>query len=173
MADAAPPPTAPASLPRRWDATGVPLLLARLAVGGTFSTLALAKLQDPVGFLKLVHQYGLVPTDPPWLLNGLAVSLPWIELTCGALLLLGVALRGSALVAAGMLVVFTFAVASRALEIQGEQGGAFCAIAFDCGCGTGVVPVCPKLAENVGLLLLSGLVLWSRSARFCLRRQLV
>ena len=44
----------------------------------------------------------------------------------------------------------------------------FCSVNFDCGCGTGVVFVCDKLAENCGLLLLSVVAIVSRSRRFCL-----
>ena len=42
---------------RRLDDTGLPLLLARLAVGATFLTLGWAKFSDPVAFLKALREY--------------------------------------------------------------------------------------------------------------------
>jgi hypothetical protein len=43
----------------------------------------------------------------------------------------------------------------------------FCAISFDCGCGSGEVNVCGKVLENSVLWLLALLALLSRSRRFC------
>ena len=48
----------------------------------------------------------------------------------------------------------------------------FCAIKFDCGCGTGEILICRKLAENTLLTALSaGLIFWP-AHRFCLRHSL-
>jgi len=155
----------------RLDASGVPLLAARLIVGGVFIVLGLNKLRDPVAFLKAVREYQLV-ADGSHLLKFIAAVLPWVEVLCGALLVLGVAIRGNALVLLGLLVVFSGAIAARALEMHAAEGGAFCALKFDCGCGTGVEYVCRKLPENVGLALLALLALASRSRRLCLRGDL-
>lgn len=144
------------------------LVLARLVLGPTFLIMGQAKIADPVAFLKLVREYDLVPTSMPWLLNVLAVGLPWLEVACGALLLLGVALRGTALTVLGMLVTFTAAIVLRALSIQAADGVAFCSIAFDCGCGSGEVFVCSKIPQNLGLMVLAAVALASRSRRFCL-----
>jgi hypothetical protein len=103
----------------------------------------------------------------------LAALLPWVEVWCGLLLVAGVAVRGTTLTLCTMLVVFTLAIALRARDIHGAQGTAYCAIAFDCGCGTGVVNACRKLAENSGLILLGLLVLVTREDRLCLRRSLL
>lgn len=152
----------------RLDASGWLLLVARLVVGPTFVLMGLAKVRDPVAFLKLVREYGLVPDDMPWMLNGIAVGLPWLEVTCGVLLLAGIAVRGTSLALSGLLAVFTAAIALRALGIHESDGVPFCSIAFDCGCGGGVVAVCSKLPQNLGLLVLSLGALLSRSRRYCL-----
>lgn len=144
------------------------LLVARLVLGPTFLVMGQAKIADPVAFLKLVREYDLVPVSMPWLLNVLAVGLPWLEVVCGALLLLGVALRGAALTVLGMLLMFTVAIVLRALSIQAAEGVAFCSIAFDCGCGSGEVFVCSKIPQNLGLMFLAAVALLSRSCRFCL-----
>jgi uncharacterized membrane protein YphA (DoxX/SURF4 family) len=150
---------------------GVLLLVARLVVGGAFVMLALAKLADPVAFLKSVREYGLVADDSR-LLNLAAALLPWVELLCGALLVLGVAVRGNALLLAGLLAVFTTAIAARAADMHAASGGAFCDLAFDCGCGTGVENVCTKLAQNAVLFVLALFALFAHSRRFCLRGEL-
>jgi len=156
---------------RRLDATGIPLLLARLGVGGMFAYLAYMKLRDPINFLKLTHEYGVVPPDQPIVLNLIAVGLPWLELVCAAALLLGVGRRGAALLVTGMLLFFTPMLFLRAWGLHTAVGSAFatfCAVKFDCGCGTGEVFICPKLVENVALLSGALIALFSRSQRFCL-----
>jgi len=160
--------TAESARPRDWLS-----LLARLLLGGVFVALAVLKIVEPVGFLKAVRQFGVVADTDPTLLNAVAAWLPWIELWCGLLLLLGVGVRGAALAALAMLLVFTPAIASRGLELQRAGGAAFCDIAFDCGCGTGVVNVCSKLAQNVGLIALALVTLLARTRRFALRPELL
>jgi len=54
-----------------------------------------------------------------------------------------------------MLVPFTIVVFLRALDIQAAEAKPFCAVKFDCGCGTGEVFICSKLLENALQLLLS------------------
>jgi uncharacterized membrane protein YphA (DoxX/SURF4 family) len=144
-------------------------LLARLLLGGVFVYLACRKLADPVAFLKAVRQFGVVADTDPHLLNAVAAWLPWLEAWCGLLLVLGIGVRGAALTLLAMLLVFTPAIASRGLELQHDGGAAFCDIAFDCGCGTGMVNVCSKLAQNLGLIALALVALLSGSRRFALR----
>jgi len=158
---------------RKWDNTGLPLLLARLIVGAVFLYLGFNKALDPVGFLKLIREYQMLPDGYPVLLNSIAVFLPWLEILCGVLLLAGVGLRGSALLMLVMLVGFTGVIALRAVDIYGVQEIAFCAIKFDCGCGAGEVFICNKLLENTGLFLLTLLILFSQSRKFCLRGNLL
>lgn len=152
----------------RADRTGIPLLIARVLVGGWFIYLAINKLMDPIEFLKQVHEYGLVPDSMPIALNTIAIVLPFLEIACGLALITGSAIRGSAATIALMLVAFYPPLIIRALSIYHETGGAFCDVRFDCGCGTGEVFICSKLAENTVLLGLSVLALFSRSRRFCL-----
>jgi uncharacterized membrane protein YphA (DoxX/SURF4 family) len=163
---------APSGL-RRLDQSGLPLLLARLVVGGAFIYLGLLKLGDPVAFLKALREYDMFPAAHPWLMNAAAAALPGAEITCGVLMLLGVAVRGTALFLLALLLVFTTAIASRASTLAHEESLALCAVAFDCGCGAGVQNACRKLAENTGLILLCLLALASRSRRWCWRGALL
>lgn len=134
-------------------------ILARLVVGGYLAWMGWSKATDPVAFLKLLRQYDLFPADSPWMINTVAVTLPWVEISAGLMLVLGLLRRGAALTVLLLLAVFTAVVARRGLQIAEADALAFCAVAFDCGCGGGVVNVCRKLAENAGLMLLTLLVL--------------
>ena len=71
-------------------------VLARWWLGCVFIYMGLNKaLPHPEYFLKLVRQYDMVTS--PLLLNSIGAALPWFEVFCGLLLLVGVAVRGSAL----------------------------------------------------------------------------
>ncbi len=156
------------SIIRRLDESGVPLLVVRLVLGGLFIYMGLVKVGDPIDFLKLVHQYEMLPESAPVFLNTVAIVLPWLEIFTGAALILGVYLRGGAATMAIMFVAFTPAIFLRAMSIRAAEGTPFFEIAFDCGCGTGVVIIWKKLLTNGGLFLLSIYALFSRSQRFCL-----
>lgn len=158
----------------RLERSGLPLLLARLVLGAVLVWTGLAKLAAPVTFLKLLKQYDALPLEPPYWMNGAALVVPWLEVVVGAALLLGLAVRGAGVLAAVLLLVFTPLIWLRGMELYNQGGFAtFCAVRFDCGCGGGVVQVCNKLLENLGLLLLALVAARSRSRRFCLSRLLV
>ncbi len=146
-------------------------LLARWLLGAAFLYLGLNKALHPVEFLKLMRQYDL--TQDPGLLNSVAAALPWFEAFCGLLLLAGVAVRGTALTLAALLVPFTLLVLHRALLLETTQNIPFCAINFDCGCGAGKEFICRKLLENFVLFALSIWLLAGRGRQFSLRFSLV
>jgi uncharacterized membrane protein YphA (DoxX/SURF4 family) len=140
---------------------------ARWLLGVLFIYTGLEKVWDPVTFLKLVRQYDLVQT--PVLLNSIAALLPWFEICCGALLILGIGVRGTALTLVSVLVPFTGVVWHRALELGAAKSIPFCAVKFDCGCGTGEVYICTKLLENFCLILLSCWLLSGRGQGMALK----
>jgi uncharacterized membrane protein YphA (DoxX/SURF4 family) len=144
---------------------------ARWLLGGVFIYTGVSKALEPVEFLKLLRQYDL--THHSFLLNSIAVTLPWFEVFCGLLLLAGIAVRGTSLLLLLMLIPFTFLVLHRALAVQSAMAIPFCAVKFDCGCGTGAVFICHKLVENILLALLAGWLLTGAGQRFCLRPDLL
>lgn len=152
--------------PRRVTARAAAPVLARWLVGAVFLGMGLNKVLQPVDFLKLVRQYDMVHSHH--VLNLIAAGLPWLEMFCGLLMMVGIAVRGSALVLAAMLVAFTAGIVNRAMAIHAGGGLPFCAIRFDCGCGGGEVLVCRKLAENTLLILLAAATVCSRSRTLCL-----
>ncbi|HUD46129.1 MAG TPA: DoxX family protein [Candidatus Baltobacteraceae bacterium] len=143
---------------------------ARWLLGALFVYTGLEKVLDPVAFLKLVRQYDLV--HAPFLLNSIAATLPWFEACCGVLLLLGIGVRGTALTLVAVLVPFTAVVWHRALILEAARLIPFCAVKFDCGCGTGEVFICAKLFENFCLILLSCWLLTGRGRGWALRYSL-
>jgi uncharacterized membrane protein YphA (DoxX/SURF4 family) len=84
-------------------------LALRLLLGAFFVYASLDKIWSPAAFAKIVYQWQVVG---PVSSNLVAVTLPWIELLAGLLLIAGVSKRESALVVALMLVVFIVAAGS-------------------------------------------------------------
>ena len=152
----------------RMDQTGVPLLIARIVVGLLMLRMGWSKAWDPVGFLKLLREYEMLPDGAYVVQNFIAVTLPWIEVVCALLLIAGVLIRGSSLTLLILLTVFNVVIIMRTLDIHATEGIPYCDIHFDCGCGGGDVYMCAKLPENIGLWMLSWIGLLSRSRRFCL-----
>ena len=150
------------------DASAV---LARGLLAAVFLYMGLSKALEPVDFLKLLRQYDL--TQSFMLLNSLAGALPWFEVFCGLLLLLGIAVRGTALMLIVMLVPFTLLVLHRALQLHAAQNIPFCAVKFDCGCGSGEEFICRKLLENSLLILVCLWLLAGRGRQFSLRFSLL
>jgi uncharacterized membrane protein YphA (DoxX/SURF4 family) len=122
-------------------------LVLRLLLGGFFVYASLDKIWSPVAFAKIVYQWQVVGPVPS---NLVAVTLPWVELLAGLLLVAGAWKRESALVVALMLVVFLVAAGSvlaRGIDVE------------NCGCvsvakaETGSWP--PAWTKGVGWFLVS------------------
>ncbi len=122
-------------------------LALRLLLGAFFVYASLDKIWSPAAFAKIVYQWQVVGPVPS---NLVAVTLPWVELLAGLLLLAGIWKRESALVVALMLVVFIVAAGSvmaRGIDVE------------NCGCvsvakaETGSWP--PAWTKGVGWFLVS------------------
>ena len=145
---------------RRLDATGYPLLVARIVLGFVFLSYGIEKLSEPLEFLKSIKNYDLLPLEPVWILNSIAMTLPVLEIVCALALLSGIGLRGAAAVTSAMLLAFTPAVYLLGSSLVGTTPDfiGLCDVIADCGCGSGAIPICSKLVENCGMLILS---LWA------------
>jgi len=157
--------------PARFRVADIAALLARWLLGGLFIYMGLNKALHPVEFLKLVRQYNV--TDQHLVLNFIASTLPWFEVFCGLLLVLGIAVRATGLLLVAMLIPFTLLILRRALAIHGAQHIPFCAIKFDCGCGAGEVLICKKLVENTLLTALAAWLVFWRQHILSLRPKLL
>ena len=145
---------------------GFLMVALRFFVGGMFVYLGYKKIFDqrPEEFLKVLDQFEIFSPEQSYITNVLAVTLPFVEVLLGACLIFGVMLRGASLTVLVQMIAFTAAVALRAKGIYDEGGIEFCAIEFDCGCGTGEVKICEKLVEN-GSLLVGSLLLFLINAK--------
>ncbi len=154
---------------RLLDRSGYPLLIARFVLGVLFIQMGWSKIDDPVAFLKLLREYEMFPTGAFVFENIIALTLPWIEVVCGVLLIVGLFVRGAGLTLLLMLTAFTIVITIRAIGMY-KTGDfkSFCDVAFDCGCGGGLIGMCRKIPENFGLWLLSWIPFLSASRRFCL-----
>ena len=157
--------------PGRWSWADAFCLMTRWLLAGVFLYMGLTKALHPVDFLKLVRQYDFL--SQPLALNLVASALPWFEVFCGLLLLLGIAVRGTSVMLVVMLIPFTVLIFLRAKAMQHTGGLPFCAIKFDCGCGAGEVLICRKLAENFGLIALSIVLIFRQRTRLGLRPNLL
>ena len=119
------------------------LAAGRMALGATFVYAAMAKVPDMAAFAADVANYRLAP---PAAVPFLGASVVGVELLAGLALLAGVAARGAALVAAGLLGVFMIAL-SQAL---------WRGIDLRCGCFGGQAPASWwRVVEDAGLLLVA------------------
>ena len=137
-------------------------LAARLVVGGVWIYAGAIKLPDPDESVAAVRAYELLPGDTAVTLGQL---LPVLEVVVGAMLVLGVLVRGAAVVSALLFAAFIVGILSvwaRGIEI-------------DCGCfgGGGYDPDATsqypwEIARDVGLLALSLFLVWLPRSRWAL-----
>ena len=86
-----------------WFASPYLVLLFRWFLGAIFVYAGLVKIADPLGFALALYNYHILPA---WMINPLAICLPWVEVIIGAGLLAGIMIPGGALVVSGMLAIF-------------------------------------------------------------------
>ena len=96
-------------------------LISRIILGAVLIVASFDKILHPEAFAKVIGNYNVLPFG---LENILAIILPTLELFIGCCLILGIMLDGSAIITAGMMIVFIFAL-SQAM-IRG--------IDVSCGC---------------------------------------
>jgi len=96
-------------------------LLCRVILGVILIYASIDKIVHPAEFAKAIGNYNVLPFG---LENLLGIVLPVLELLVGTCLVLGIMLDGSAIITAGMMVVFIIAL-SQAL---------FRGIDINCGC---------------------------------------
>jgi uncharacterized membrane protein YphA (DoxX/SURF4 family) len=100
-----------------------------IVLGAVFVYASLDKIAHPAEFARIVYHYRILgPSQSigPWLPNLLAVTLPWIEIVAGVLLIAGLWRREAAGVVGVLLLVFIGAVSWALLHgIDIEHCGCF------------------------------------------------
>jgi putative oxidoreductase len=97
------------------------VFLIRLAIGIVFVYAAISKITHPDQFARIIYNYHILPGG---VINLFALFLPWIEILCGFLLVMGFWHKSAAVTLGGVTVVFIIAL-SVAL---------FRGVNIECGC---------------------------------------
>ena len=97
------------------------LWLFRLVVGGVFIWAGILKILDPLEFAQNIANYRVVSRDISFFL---ALVLPWLEVLCGILVILGIFRSSSSLLLSGMLGIFLVLITVTILR----------GLDVDCGC---------------------------------------
>lgn len=119
------------------------LFLARVTLALVFIYAGIEKISDPKNFSQAIYNYRLFPIE---VINLFAITLPWIELISGILLLFGISVKENSAILSVLLSVFTIAVLISIIR----------GLNIDCGCfGKGTQVGWKKIGENLLLLILS------------------
>lgn len=96
--------------------------LLRLAIGGMFIYASYYKIVSPGSFAHQIYNYKILP---PWAINPLALTLPWLQLLCGVALILHRGALAASMLVTGMLLVFQAAVFSALIRGLNISCGCF------------------------------------------------
>ena len=124
-------------------------LLSRLVLGGVLFAAGWLKIFTPAKSAMAVRAYEVLPIG---LANFVGIALPWLEVGFGILLIIGVAVRLSAIVGGGLMLLFIAAISQA--WVRG--------LSIDCGCFGGGGAVEPgetkylsEILRDTGLALLA------------------
>ena len=140
-------------------------LVFRLVVGAVLLVAGYLKAFNPSKAKMAVRAYEALPIP---VANILGVALPWIEIGAGLLLILGVAVRQTAIFSGFLMLIFIIAIA------QAWARG----LSIDCGCFGGGGQVSAKdtkyvqeILRDFGLGLMSLYLFRYPKSRFALERE--
>jgi putative oxidoreductase len=122
--------------------------LFRIVLAIIFIYAGIKKISDPGGFSNSINNYKILPIS---FVNLFAITLPWIELITGILLLFGIKVKENSFIISVILLVFIIAILISLIR----------GLNIDCGCfGTvsGTKIGVYKIIEDLVLLIL-GLIL--------------
>jgi uncharacterized membrane protein YphA (DoxX/SURF4 family) len=139
-------------------------LVSRLILGGVLFAAGWLKIFTPAKSQMAVRAYEVLPIG---LANFLGIALPWLEVGFGILLIIGVAVRLSAIVGGGLMVLFIAAISQA--WVRG--------LSIDCGCFGGGGTVDPgetkylsEILRDTGLALLALYLIRYPLTRFALEK---
>ncbi len=131
-------------------------LALRLFLGGFFIVAGVAKIADPAHFANEIIKYNLLPL---YVVNLIALFLPWLELITGLLLAFGVKIQTNSLIIGGLLILFI------AMVISAISRG----LSINCGCAGAASKQTTnwsKVLENLGLLSICIFLFFSNPKKF-------
>lgn len=117
------------------------LFVVRITLAFIFIYAGTEKISDTEGFAISISNYRLLPIST---LNFFAISLPWIEIITGILLMFGIAVKENSTIILSLLLIFTIAIVI----------SLFRGLSIDCGCfGKGTQIGLLKLGENMLMII--------------------
>ncbi len=131
-------------------------IILRILLAMVFIITGISKIVIPIDFAKNISNYDMLPN---FLVNIVAIVLPWIELISGLMLLLGIRIKANTILMIIMLLIFNIAICTamvRGLDI-------------DCGCYADITQQSvgfKKLLENFGLILIALLLYYFPNNHF-------
>jgi putative oxidoreductase len=117
------------------------LFIIRIILGFIFIYAGAEKISNPESFAISITNYRLLPIT---IINFFAITLPWIELVAGILIVFGISVKENSAIIFSMLLVFTLAIVI----------SLFRGLSIDCGCfGKGTQIGLLKLGENTLMII--------------------
>jgi uncharacterized membrane protein YkgB len=98
------------------------MLALRLYIGGLFIYASMYKINYPAEFAETIASYEMLPY---WSVNFMTVVLPWIELICGILLIIGIRARTATAVIGCLLILFTIGIVVNVIRAAPISCGCF------------------------------------------------
>ncbi len=97
-------------------------ILLRVAIGAMFIYASYYKILSPGSFAHQIYNYKILP---PWAINPLALTLPWLQLFCGVALIMNRGALAAAILVTGMLLTFQAALFSALVRDLNISCGCF------------------------------------------------
>jgi len=117
--------------------------ILRIGLGSLFIYAALDKIIAPAHFAQVIYNYRILPIE---IVNICAIIIPWLEITLGICLVLGIWLETSSIVVAGLTVVFIGMIVSAIVR----------GLNIECGCfslnKSGDIVSWKRIAEDLVIL---------------------
>lgn len=101
--------------------TQILVFIFKIILGISFIYASFSKIEDPASFATIVYGYDIFPSNS---INLIAIVIPFIELTAGLSILMGLYPRSAVFIINGLLLSFIVLISFNL--IRGHQ--------FDCGC---------------------------------------
>jgi len=125
------------------------IFIFRLIIGMVFIYASIHKIANPEEFAKSIDNYRLLPV---FLINIIAIILPWLELIIGLFIIFGIFIKASSFLISLNMLIFTILVLITIIR----------GIDISCGCFSSDINSTPigwkKFFENIILLLISSIV---------------
>jgi putative oxidoreductase len=121
------------------------IAVTRIYLALVFLISGLEKINDLSSFAQSIENYRILPI---YLVNIVAIIVPWLEVIAGAFLLLGIYIKENSVIILLLLSIFTLGVLSAILRN----------LDIDCGCqgtSSGQKVGLLKILENISLLVVA------------------